>query len=247
MLPMRINNYVIDGWAPYFEKLRSPLPTSDHSTILDLYRAASSIPYTEPEWTTSDDILNIIQSLPHNKATGPDHLTNEHLPFADYSLGSILSNAILQSAHILSSFRHGTLIPIPKGENLDLTNPTNFRGTLLSVISKEVFEKFLFLHLSSVTSRFQPLQGGFISRRSPMYTTFILQEAILSIQEKKKAFVAFLDVRKGFNTVWHDSLLYKLCQFGFPNFILHSIYKRAFSSVLWNAVSRVPAPVVWKK
>ena len=59
-----------------------------------------------------------------------------------------------------------------------------------------------------------------------MHTTFILQEAILSIQEKKKAFVAFLDVRKGFNTMWHDGLLYKLCQFGFPKFILHSIYRR---------------------
>ena len=47
-----------------------------------------------------------------------------------------------------------------------------------------------------------------------MHTAFLLQETIMAVQErKKKAFVAFLDVKKAFDTVWHEGLLYKVALF----------------------------------
>ena len=43
----------------------------------------------------------------------------------------------------------------------------------------------------------------------------IFQEAIQHIRETgKKAYVALLDVRKAFDTVWHDGLFHKLFQIG---------------------------------
>ena len=175
---------ITDGWANYFERLSTPPPTTEH-LLPDLYRALSSIPNTEPDWTTPE-VLNIIRSLPHNKAT-------------DEVIAPILCtlfNVILFSGHIPGIFHHGIIILIPKDRNLYLTNPFNFRGiTLLSAISK-VFEKILLLRLIPLISSLHPLQGGFISGRSPLHTAFVLQESILWIQErKKKAFVAFLDLK----------------------------------------------------
>ena len=104
--------------------------------------------------------------------------------------------AVLLPGHIPAPFRHGLIIPIPKGHNKDLSKPTNYRGiTLLSVLGK-VFEKVLLHRLSDLQSQLNPLQGGFKSGHSCLHSAFILQEAILSLQEqKKKSFVVFLDVR----------------------------------------------------
>ena len=51
---------------------------------------------------------------------------------------------------------------------------------------------------------------------------FVLQEAIQSIRENgKKAYVALLDVKKAFDTVWHQGLFVKLHRKGIPTRIWH--------------------------
>ena len=246
------NQEVTEGWATYFENLGTPSPPSPDTCapFPDINRMISTIPNPEPDWITPEEVSTVIQSLPYNKAAGPDHLSNEHLIFADETLSLVLTtifNAILSTGHIPTIFQQGLIIPIPKGRNLDLTNPSYFRGiTLLSCISK-VLEKLLLHRLSSLTSKLHPLQGGFIPGRGPLHTAFILQESILSIQERKrKAFVGFLDVKKAFDTVWHEGLLFKLCQFGFPRYIwilIHNWYRGSSSAVLWNSKTSQYFPV----
>ena len=117
-------------------------PDLDHlETLKSFYEllelANSSKPYPEP--VTAEEISTIIQALPLRKAAGPDQLVNEHLLYAGPILPSILAtifNSILLSGHVPSAFRHGLIIPIPKGPNKDLSVPSNYRGTtLLSTIS----------------------------------------------------------------------------------------------------------------
>ena len=56
-----------------------------------------------------------------------------------------------------------------------------------------------------------PLQGGFHPHLGCLHTTFILQETIQHLREHgRKAFVAFLDVKKVFDTVLHEGVLVKL-------------------------------------
>ena len=97
----------------------------------------------------------------------------------------------------------------------------------------------MLLHrLTDLQSQLNPLQGGFKSGHSCLHSAFILQEAILSLREQKKSFVAFLDVRKAFDTVWHVGLMYKLSKFQCPLYIWHLLnnwYRNSTSAVLWNS------------
>ena len=140
---------IIDGWAQYFEDLSVPKATAFNIKHLHIIRACQTLSTTstdEPDLTDAEEIKSIIQRLPVKKAAGPDKLTNEHLKFSGPLLLDILAtlfNAILTSGHIPPIFKHGLIIPIPKGHNTDLSNPSNFRGiTLLPCISK-LFEKVL--------------------------------------------------------------------------------------------------------
>ena len=94
---------------------------------------------------------------------------------------SALFNVILLSGHIPASFRHGLIIHLPKGNNKDLSIPTNYRGITLSSVIGKVFEKVLLHHLSDQQSQLNPLQGGFRSGFSCVHSAFILQESITSI------------------------------------------------------------------
>ena len=66
---------------------------------------------------------------------------------------------------------------------------------------------------------------------SCMHTAFILQEAIWHVRnQRQKAFLAFLDVKKAFNTLWYNGLLLKL---GLPRYIwiiIHNWYRRCTSA-----------------
>ena len=53
-----------------------------------------------------------------------------------------------------------------------------------------------------------------------------------------KVFVAFLDVKKAFDTVWHEGLLFKLAHHKFPMYIWHilnNLYNSSTSAVLWDS------------
>ena len=242
---------IIEGWAKYFKSLGSP----DHqdSTMSpdcssNISRLLEATPHSEPDLITEEEVASVISSLPSEKAAGHDHLTNEHLQFSPPAIASILTNifnSILLSGHVPTSFQHGLIVPIPKGRNIDTTNPSQFRGiTLLPVINK-VFEKLLLTRLSPQVSQIHQLQGGFRPKTSCMHTAFVLQEAINHLRSrKKKAYTAYLDVRKAFDTVWHDGLFLKLLIFGFPCYpILRNWYSHNTSAVLWNSSISHPFPI----
>ena len=70
------------------------------------------------------------------------------------------------------------------------------------------------------------------------HTALILQEAIQAVRDEgKKAYVAFLDIKKAFDTVWHAGLLVKLNQKDITRHIWHLInnwYSSFCGVVLWD-------------
>ena len=89
-----------------------------------------------------------------------------------------------------------------------------------------------------ITSKIHPLQGGFRPGYSCLHTAFIFQETISHLhKQKKKVYVALLDVKKAFDTVWHAGLFHKLQKVGITGQALDFFkqwYDHSTCSVLWN-------------
>jgi len=102
-----------------------------------------------------------------------------------------------------------------------------------------VFEKLLRLQAADIPDLIHPLQGGFKPSVSCLHTAFIFQEAVKHLREqKKKAFVALLDVQKAFDTVWHNGLFHKLITYGVRDHtwrILRKWYESSACAVLWES------------
>ena len=244
---------ILDGWANYFESLGAPSNSpmdSNHIHILNVFQSLSTLPSDDPDVFVEDEVAAVIKSLPLRKSAGPDHITYEHLIYAGPILPKVLTilfNAILCSAYIPSTFKHGYVIPLPKSHNKPLNDPSNYRGiSLLSCISK-LFEKLLLLRLGDVQKSLNPLQGGFRSGVSCVHSAFVFQEAVASLREKySKVYVAFIDVKKAFDTVWQAGLMVKLHSKNIPSHLWHLLnnwYHQLTSSVIWNADISRPFPI----
>lgn len=248
---------IIEGWTLHYTKLFSPsadssfcrntessVATQMEEILANLNKNSDFLVFSD------DDVCMAIKSLSMGKAPGPDGIEPEHIRHAGEPLVThltLLFNAIANQGYIPKQFRVGLLIPILKGPNKDHRDPGNYRGiSLLSNFAK-LFEKLILTRLTLIV-QLNPLQGGFRPGLSCTHTSFILQEAICSIREqKKKAFVAFLDAQKAFDTVWHAGLLTKLHEKGVTGKIWRLIYhwySSSSTSILWEGEMSSPVPIL---
>ena len=199
---------------------------------------------------SSEEVLEAISSLAKGKAPGPDGIEGEHLLYAGSKFISHLTsllNSIAKAGYIPKAFRKGFTIPLLKGPNKEVTDPGNYRGiSLLSNMAK-VLEKLLLPRIEEIV-QLNPLQGGFRPGLSSNHTALILQEAVCSLRvQKLKAFVAFLDAQKAFDSVWLAGLLVKLHQRGISGQIWHLInhwYSPSSTSVLWEGNCSPYVPIL---
>ena len=219
---------ILDGWANYFVSLSIPHDTYFTPTQLDLVHEYQSICSTASGCSdvfVLDEVTDAICSLLCRKAAGPDGIENEHLIFGGSMVPVCLTtifNSILLSGYIPQCFRYAYVIPILKSHHNDPAIPSNYRGISLLSANSKVFEKLLLSHLHQLAHSLNPLQGGFCVGYSCLHTAFVLQEAIASRQKKsKKVYIAFLDAKKAFDTVWHIGLMVKLHRINIPSYIWH--------------------------
>ena len=156
-------------------------------------------------------------NLPCNKAGGIDNTAYEHLKFGGKQLWQVLSDLFVSmySTHnVPSCLKIQLLLPIFKGRKLKASNKANYRGiTLFSVFCK-VFELLLLDHSESIAQKqnyFSDLQFGFSNGVECIEASYVISESVnQAVEQGDKVFACFLDVRKAFDTVWHNGLLFKL-------------------------------------
>ena len=110
-----------------------------------------------------------------------------------------------------NELKRGIIVPIPKG-NKDHSDPNNFRGiTLMSSLSKTYDKILLERHEPWIKDQLSELQGVSQPNASSLLTAMLLKEAI---KQNKVTYVALLDVKKAFDSVWIEGMLYKLLKMG---------------------------------
>ena len=169
------------------------------------------------EEITEAEVTDVLKTLKHNKAAGSDTITSEHLietrGTASRGIASCLQ-AILRTAQIPENFKCGLITPVYKGHGGDPASMDSYRDiSVLSTLCK-VFEKILVSRLGTELLRTgvpSELQFAYTKDRATLQANFILQEVISANRDLgSTVYVAFLDVKKCFNSVWHNGLLYKL-------------------------------------
>ena len=105
-------------------------------------------------------------------------------------------------------------MPLFKGKGVKTNNKDNYRGITLFPTVCKIYEMILLDRLEKFAAQkgyFSELQFGFSEGVGCTETSFTILETINHILEcGSKVFSCFLDVRKAFDTVWIDGLLFKL-------------------------------------
>lgn len=188
------------------------------------------------------EVEYVIRNLNKNKATGIDCLINEFFIESCDIISSHLTdlfNGILNTGCYPDQWAKGIIIPLHKKNSPDDVN--NYRGiTLLSCLAK-IFTGIINRRLSEFCENndvISDAQFGFRPRRSTTDAIFVLHSIIQKfLQQKKRLYCAFIDMKKAFDSVYRNGLWYKLGRIGIKGKllrILRDMYSKIKSCVKSN-------------
>jgi hypothetical protein len=217
---------ILDRFKPYFKELFTPvdkpeydegfkeyvLSELDNIEELSANRQRQSIDLT----CNVKDVQDLCKALKLRKAPGWDLLDPEHLKYGENDLHNILTsiyNVINRLELVPGHFKKKVLVPIGKPGS-DSTHVDNNRGISLGPIIGKVYEKL-------IVHKMQPwlkdnniicdLQGACKKGCSSLHTGWLLRETIAyNLERGSDVWVCMLDIRKAFDTVWIDGLMYRL-------------------------------------
>ena len=149
----------------------------------------------------------------------------------------ILFNAMLQHSFIPTLMLRGTITPLVKDRDGDLSASTNYRPITLSLIFIQMYEMLKKAKFGYFLPKSE-LQFGFRSGISTSHAIFTLKKtANYFVEKNSRVFLAFLDCSKAFDKISHWGLFLKLVQYKVPLCFLLSVmflYLNMSCTVKWN-------------
>ena len=186
-----------------------------------------------------DDINEVISEVDTSKSSAIDNINSMVLKDALTALVPYITkiyNASLRNATFPKAWKFGTVVPIPKQDNI--TEVTNLRPISLLPMPGKLLEKMVCNRLKQYLETNHILSECQFGFRKGMSTSnaisSLLDEIYNNLNNCKTTFAVFLDLKKAFDTVSHNVLYYKLSQIGLSD---HSI--TWFTSYLNNRWQRV--------
>ena len=154
----------------------------------------------------------------------------------------LLFNGLIMHGYVPTDFLKGTITPIVKNSQGDLTDPSNYRGITLSCLPAKLFEFAIQLKTAHLLET-DNLQFGFKRKTSTNHALYSLKTTVDHFNRKgSSVYVAFLDCTKAFDRISHYGLFSKLIQRQIPLCILMCLiywYLNMTCNVRWeNARSR---------
>lgn len=193
---------------------------------------------------TYKELKNVISQLKTGKAAGPDRILNEVIKYSYPVLSNSLLkifNLILKAGKYPAGWKKSFIVAIYKSG--DRNDPNNYRGISLSNCLTKIFNAILNNRLTNiVNSRLSKNQFGFRENHRTSDSIFILKSLINKYihKDKKKLYICFVDLRKAFDSVWREGLMFKLMKTGvgkqFYN-IVKEQYEKTESSIKYDNLS----------
>uniref|UniRef100_A0A1X7T9M2 Reverse transcriptase domain-containing protein n=1 Tax=Amphimedon queenslandica TaxID=400682 RepID=A0A1X7T9M2_AMPQE len=184
---------------------------------------------------SQESILRLISDLPLNTSSGPDDIPSFLLKAtATYIVSPLqhIFNLSLSQGIFPEDWKRSLVVPIPK-TSPPSSSPSNYRPiSLLSLVSKLLEKHVHLILLDHLLSKglISDSQFGFLPERSTTTALATVTQFILSSLDCSVPVCGlFLDVKKAFDSVNHQTLLNKLLALNLP-YPLHSW----FSSYLSN-------------
>ena len=143
---------------------------------------------------------------------------------------------------VCDSLLTGVILPLFKGKGAKDNNKYNYRGITLFPTLCKIFEMVLLKRLENFAEQmglFSNMQFGFKEGVGCTEASFTILESINHMLERgNKVFSCFLDVRKAFDTVWIDGLLFKrFSKFGIRGrmwLVIRGLYTGIKAQVLYS-------------
>lgn len=226
------NDDIANGFNHHFTNVANVLSESDstinHSNdanvcinLYDNYVDVNSVdkPKLFLPCITPDFVNDEIKNLCTKKATGLDDISCKILKIARPIIIDRLTyimNLSLSSGCFPDVWKVAKVVPLHKGGDLNSIN--NFRPiSILSCVSK-IIEKAVHKHVYSFLSEHDMInqnQSGFRPFHSTETSLIdMVDDWLTNMNSGKMSGVAFIDLRKAFDTVNHDILLNKLHELG---------------------------------
>ena len=212
----------IEGWADYFQELATPVDEPRYSKE---FKSSSEVQHlllkglnketgNQFPQVTPLTVQEHITSLKNGKACDVFGISAEHVKYASPMVATVLSciiNLCLERGQLVPQFKTGVITPVPK-KGKPPKNPDSYRRITVNSILGKVLEKELLVHTKKVLNPQQHgLQFGFTEKCSSTNCALMLTEAIAEAQDNKQTlYITFMDAKKAFDVVWHDSLLVSL-------------------------------------
>jgi exonuclease III len=196
---------------------------------------------------TVQEIVAAVASLKNGKAVHDGCIPNELIKYGGAGMATLLHtlfDVLLRCETVPDSYRTGTIINLHKSG--DTADPGNYRGiTLLSCVGK-VFCRCISNRLAAAVALHEG-QAGFRPQRSCIDHLYTLSETIRArVAQRQHTYVFYLDIRKAFDSTWHDGLWAKLLDKGVGGKLwrtMRNMYSKTQSRVLVNGVKTDYFPI----
>ena len=189
-------------------------------------------------WT---DMKICVQNLKLGKASSTfmkvEHIFNGCPELLRYL--HLLFNGLISHGYLPYEFLFGTISPVLKDSNGDVSDPGNYRPITLSPCLAQFFE-YCLLHKFKDYLGSDDLQFGFKKAHSTSHAIYALKSCVdYFTRYGSNVFVTFLDCSKAFDKVSHYGIFLKLMALSVPLCFLNLIvnwYLNMFSCCQWNSV-----------
>ena len=203
---------IADAFASHFETVYGNHDSPEHVKLKESFSDVFSTYYADhvtdnlsPFYLSWQDMLTIASKIKVGKANAgiirPEHFFHGSSGLLGHFLN--LFNGMIQHSFVPTDFLRGSISPIEKDSQGDLSDTKNYRGITLGSLPAKLFEFAIQLKTAQFL-RTDELQFGFKRKTSSNHALFTLESVVKYFTGNgSNLYVAFLDCTKAFDRVSH--------------------------------------------